>query len=52
MEQRILGKTGFSVSIITFGGIVVDGMEEKEASAIVSESVRQGVTQQSVILYT
>jgi predicted aldo/keto reductase-like oxidoreductase len=43
MEQRILGKTGLSVSIITFGGIVVDGMEEKEASAIVSEAVRQGV---------
>jgi predicted aldo/keto reductase-like oxidoreductase len=43
MEQRILGKTGFPVSIITFGGIVVDGMEEKEASVIVSEAIRQGV---------
>jgi predicted aldo/keto reductase-like oxidoreductase len=43
MEQRILGKTGFPVSIITFGGIVVDGMEEKEASVIVYEAVGQGV---------
>ena len=43
MERRILGKTGFSVSILTFGGIVVDGMEAAEASQIVAEAVDRGI---------
>jgi aryl-alcohol dehydrogenase-like predicted oxidoreductase len=43
MQTRILGKTWFEVSIITFGGIVVDGVEASEASCIVAESVNQGV---------
>ncbi len=43
MEARILGKTGYSVGIIAFGGIVVDGMAPKEAADIVSEAFERGV---------
>lgn len=43
MQTRILGKTGFRVSIIAFGGIVVDGANASEASDIVAESINLGV---------
>ncbi len=43
MEHRILGKTGYSVSIITFGGIVVDKMEAAEAAQTVAEAVERGI---------
>jgi aryl-alcohol dehydrogenase-like predicted oxidoreductase len=43
MDHRILGKTGLTVSILTFGGIVVGGMEAGEASEVVAEAVDSGV---------
>ncbi|MDR1688456.1 MAG: aldo/keto reductase [Clostridiales bacterium] len=43
MEHRILGKTGYSVSILGFGGIAVEGMEAAEAANIVAEAVNEGI---------
>jgi aryl-alcohol dehydrogenase-like predicted oxidoreductase len=43
MDHRILGKTGLSVSILTFGGIVVDGMQAGDASEVVAEAIDSGV---------
>lgn len=43
MQYRQLGKTGHEVSIIAFGGIVVSGMPQSEADAIVAESLDRGV---------
>jgi predicted aldo/keto reductase-like oxidoreductase len=43
METRILGKTGFQVSILGFGGIIVDQTEQKEANYIVSEAMDWGI---------
>lgn len=43
MEKRILGKTGFEVSILGFGGIIVDKTEQKSANSIVAEAVDWGV---------
>ncbi len=43
MEKRLLGKTGYQVSVIAFGGIVVDGLEAREASDIVAEAVERGI---------
>lgn len=43
MEKRKLGRTGLNVGIITFGGIVVDGMEPGDAARIVAEAVERGV---------
>lgn len=43
METRTLGKTGFQVSILGFGGIIVDRTGQKEADCIVSEAVDWGV---------
>jgi aryl-alcohol dehydrogenase-like predicted oxidoreductase len=43
MEKRILGKTGFSISVFAFGGIVVRDTEQTEADGIVAEAVDRGV---------
>jgi aryl-alcohol dehydrogenase-like predicted oxidoreductase len=43
MEQRVLGKTGFSISVFAFGGIVVRDTPEDEAGRIVSEAVEGGI---------
>jgi len=43
MEKRILGKTNYSIGIITFGGIVVDQMEANEAANVVAEAVEHGI---------
>lgn len=43
MEKRELGKTKEKLSIIGFGGIVVCGMEQKDATSIVRESIDIGV---------
>ena len=43
MEKRILGKTGYEISILTFGGIVVDKTEANDAAAIVANAVNRGV---------
>jgi len=43
MEKRILGKTGLSISILSFGGIVVDQMQDAEAAGIVSEAVERSI---------
>ncbi len=39
MERRILGKTGLSVSILTFSGIMCDQLEAKEAEHLVEEAI-------------
>jgi predicted aldo/keto reductase-like oxidoreductase len=43
IEQRSLGKTGEKLSIIGFGGIVVNGATSKEAAERVAEAVERGV---------
>lgn len=43
MERRPLGKTGESLSIIGFGGIVVMNVEPAEAGRYVTEAVERGV---------
>jgi aryl-alcohol dehydrogenase-like predicted oxidoreductase len=44
MEERILGKTGFKVSVFAFGGIVVKETSANEAAEAVAEAVDRGVT--------
>ena len=43
METRAYGKSGDMLSIIGFGGILVSGVEPREASRLVSEAVDRGV---------
>lgn len=43
MERRVLGSTGEKLSIVGFGGIVVSGMEQGDADAVVAEAVERGV---------
>jgi len=43
MEKRILGKTGFEISILGFGGIIVDKTEQPAADKIVAEAVDWGI---------
>lgn len=43
MEKRLLGKTGESLSIIGFGGIVVSGVLQQEANNIVAEAIDRGI---------
>jgi aryl-alcohol dehydrogenase-like predicted oxidoreductase len=43
VEQRILGKTGFKISIFAFGGIVVKETPQEEANRIVAEAVERGI---------
>jgi aryl-alcohol dehydrogenase-like predicted oxidoreductase len=44
MEERVLGKTGFKVSVFAFGGIVVRQTSPKEAAGAVAEAVDRGVS--------
>jgi len=41
--QRKYGQTGVKLSIIGFGGIVVDGAEQKHANRVVAEAFEKGV---------
>ncbi|MDR3131127.1 MAG: aldo/keto reductase [Treponema sp.] len=43
MEERILGKTGLSVGVFSFGGIAVRDMPQKEATQIVANAIEQGI---------
>jgi len=43
LPKRQLGKTGFNVSIIGLGGIVVMNQEDSQAGRIVSDAVEKGV---------
>jgi aryl-alcohol dehydrogenase-like predicted oxidoreductase len=44
METRTLGRTGQQLSILGLGGVVVVGMTQAEADAIVGEALDRGVT--------
>ncbi|MCL4514550.1 MAG: aldo/keto reductase [Firmicutes bacterium] len=43
MEKRVLGKTGEQLSILGFGGILVDALPQAEADRMVAESIERGV---------
>jgi len=43
LPKRVLGKTGRMLSIIGLGGMVVAGLEQAKADAIVERSVEKGV---------
>ena len=43
MEKRVLGKTGESLSIVGFGGIVVRDEEPSSASRLVAQAVERGI---------
>jgi len=43
MEKRVLGKTGRSLSVVGFGGIVVTDTDPKDAAAYVKEAIRRGI---------
>src|SRR5438105_6993856 len=44
MQYRTLGRTGAQLSVIGFGGIVVNGLEQDEANRVVAGVVERGVT--------
>lgn len=43
MEKRVLGTTGHMVSIITFGGIMVEDYDAEKADRLVSFAIENGV---------
>ena len=43
MEYRKLGRTGLDVSIISFGGIMVNNMDQEEVNKVVSGAIKRGV---------
>ena len=43
LRQRKYGRTGVKLSIIGFGGIVVDGAEQQHANRVVAEAFEKGV---------
>ena len=43
LPQRAYGDTGQRLSIIGFGGLVVSGVEQEQASRIVAEAIEKGV---------
>ena len=43
LPRRVLGKTGEKLSIIGFGGMVVAGVKQAEANAVVARSVEKGI---------
>lgn len=43
MEKRILGKTGFLVSVIGFGGIPIQRVDDKKAVELVIKAYEQGI---------
>jgi aryl-alcohol dehydrogenase-like predicted oxidoreductase len=44
MQYRVLGKTGQSLSVVGFGGIVVRDTEPEEATRYVGQAIERGVT--------
>ena len=44
IEKRTLGKTGEKISMIGFGGIVVDKASTREAATRVKEAINKGIT--------
>jgi aryl-alcohol dehydrogenase-like predicted oxidoreductase len=44
MQYRTLGRTGARLSVIGFGGIVVNGGSQAEADRLVADAVERGVT--------
>ena len=43
LQQRKYGRTGVKLSIIGFGGIVVDGAEQQHTNRVVAEAFEKGV---------
>lgn len=43
MNYRILGRTGLKVSILSFGGIMLDHLSQEEANKTVSKAIDSGV---------
>ncbi|MQY79909.1 MAG: twin-arginine translocation signal domain-containing protein, partial [Bacteroidetes bacterium] len=43
LPRRVLGKTGEKLSIIGLGGMVISGLEQAEANAVVARSVEKGI---------
>jgi aryl-alcohol dehydrogenase-like predicted oxidoreductase len=43
LKQREYGQTGVKLSIIGFGGVVVDGAEQQHANRVVAEAFEKGV---------
>ena len=43
LPRRPYGQTGIELSIIGFGGMLVDGLEAAHASRLVAEAVERGV---------
>ncbi|MCP4610941.1 MAG: aldo/keto reductase [Planctomycetes bacterium] len=43
LRQRKYGQTGVKLSIIGFGGIVIDGAEQQHANRVVAEAFEKGV---------
>jgi len=43
LPLRRLGKTGFNVSIVGFGGLMLSGMPQDQADEVVNEAVESGV---------
>lgn len=43
MDTRRLGKTGERLSVVGFGGIVVNGVEPAEAARLVAEAIDRGI---------
>ena len=43
LRQRNYGRTGVKLSIIGFGGVVVDGSEQQHANRLVAEAFEKGV---------
>lgn len=43
LEKRTLGKTGERLSILGFGGILVDALPQAEADRMVAEAIERGV---------
>lgn len=43
LPRRVLGKTGEKLSIIGFGGMVVAGVKQADADAVVARSVEKGI---------
>ena len=43
MNYRILGRTGLKVSILSFGGIMLDHLSQEEANKTVTKAIESGV---------